>query len=305
MKSNNADNDYRSGFIALTGLPNVGKSTLINMITGAKVSIVSDKPQTTRHRILGVKTGEGYQIVFVDTPGFYPPRHELGKYLVKVVKEETQAADLVLLLVDGAKPRPEKTIKLLKKIYFPLKNGIPIFLVINKIDLIPHEKILEIIENHRHIADFEEVIPVSAKTGENIDLLVDLIKKRLPEGPQYFPPDAISDQDQKIQFAEIIREKLLILTRQEIPHSVAVQVEEIRPGKSPGTLYINAVIFVEKPSQKGIILGKGGKLIKKAGMLAREEIEFLTGENVYIDLWVKVKDDWRERPDVLRQLGYW
>ncbi|MCL5037106.1 MAG: GTPase Era [Chloroflexi bacterium] len=297
--------NYRSGFAALVGLPNVGKSTLINKLTGAKIAIVSDKPQTTRHRILGVKTGEDFQAVFVDTPGFYPPRHELGKYLVKVIKDEAQEADIVLLLVDASRPDHDDTLSLIRKIYFPVKDGIPIFLVINKCDLVSKDEILKIIETHRNIAHFKEVIPISAKTGENVELLLQLVKEMLPEGPQFFPAEDKSDQNQKIQFAEIIREKLLILTHQEVPHSVAVMVEEIRPGKTEGTLYINAIIYVDKSSQKGIVLGKGGSLLKKVGTLAREEIELLAKEKVFIDLWVKVKEDWRDRPDVLRQLGYW
>lgn len=293
---------FRSGFVALIGKPNVGKSTLLNRLVGTKVAITSPKPQTTRRRILGVRHGPDHQIVFVDTPGFHPAEHKLGERMLKSAQTEGSEADVVALVVEATHMPTDddrRVVEFLKTVHAPK------LLVVNKTDLVkPKEEMLPRIQAYSDLGGFEEVFPVSAVQGDNLDPLVQALLEMLPEGDPFFPEDQVSDQNREILAEEIIREKVLMNTRQEVPHAVAVQLEEFRPGESPDTLYMRAVIFVEREGQKGILVGKGGAMLKKIGSLAREELEFLFGQKIFLDLWVKVKEDWRDRPDWLRALGY-
>lgn len=291
---------FKSGFAALVGRPNVGKSTLMNKFIGQKLAIMSDKPQTTRNKISGVLTGEDYQIVFLDTPGIHKPKHKLGEYMVQVAYNTFREVDVILYLTEatnkGVGPGDNYIIEQLKGI------STPVILVINKIDLVEKDALLPLISAFSELKDFAEIVPVSALTGANMPELLESIQKYLPEGPKYYPDDMISDQPEGFVMAELVREKMLELTRDEIPHSVAVEIEEVRERK--GTVYVRVVIYVERESQKGIIVGKGGQMLKEVGALARKDIENLLGSKVFLDLWVKVKKDWRNKELILRNFGY-
>ena len=292
--------DYRSGFIAIIGRPNAGKSTLLNEILGRKVAIMSDKPQTTRNRITGVLTQKDAQMIFIDTPGIHKPKHKLGNYMVDVAEGSLEGVDLVYYMVDANASFGSGEQYVVNR----LKNSkIPVFLILNKIDLLTPDKILQTISEWQSRADFAEVFPLSALKGDNVQELVAKTIEYLPEGPQFYPEDAVTDQPEQVVIGELIREKVLHLTREEIPHSVAVVVEmlETRP---KNTVYIGATIYVERDSQKGIVIGKKGALLKEIGLQARMDIEKLLGSKVFLDLWVKVKDDWRNRERILRDLGY-
>ncbi len=292
---------FRSGFIALVGRPNVGKSTLMNQLVGRKLAIMSDKPQTTRNKISAILTTDSAQLVFIDTPGIHKPKHKLGEYMVKVAQNVLHEVDVILLLVEAGEkevgPGDRYIIDQLKE------AATPVILVINKTDLVDHTDLLPLIEMYRGTMDFTRIIPVSALTGDNVEELVRLLTGLLPEGPKYYPDDMITDQPERAIIKEIIREKVLHLTREEIPHSVAVEIEEMKPRKNE-LVYIRAVIFTEKESQKGIVVGKNGGLLKKIGELSREEIENLLGSKVYLDLWVKVRKDWRNKDGFLKDFGY-
>lgn len=296
-----SESKFMSGFICLIGRPNVGKSTLMNKMVGRKLAIMSDKPQTTRNKITAVLTTEEAQLVFIDTPGIHKPKHKLGEYMVKVTQNVLREVDVILFLVEADEkeigPGDRYIIEQLKE------SQTPVVLVINKIDLIEKSRLLALIELYRQMMDFTEIIPVSALEGDNIDELIKLISLMLPEGPKYYPDDMITDQPERAIIKEIIREKVLLHTREEIPHAVAVEIEEIRPRKND-LVYVRAVIFTERESQKGIIVGKSGLLLKKIGELARKETENLLGSKVYLDLWVKVRKDWRNREDYLRDFGF-
>jgi GTP-binding protein Era len=290
---------YHSGFVALVGKPNVGKSTLVNKLVGRKVAITSSKPQTTRQRMLGVLHGENYQAVLVDTPGMMKPKTKLHKSMVGAATQEAQGADLVLWLVEATHPPTEEDQSVAK---FVRELGRPAWLVLTKMDK-QKEGIAEACREL--LPDAAQEHQISAKTGFGIAHLVESLRESLPEGPPYFPPDQVSEQNDKLWMTEVIREKVLDATRQEIPHSVAVTVEELREGKGgKGTLYGRAILYVEKKSQKGILIGKDGALLKKVGAQSRVELEEAWGKSLYLDLWVKVKKDWRERDDWLRYLGY-
>ncbi|MDN4594807.1 GTPase Era [Polycladomyces subterraneus] len=291
---------YKSGFVALIGRPNVGKSTLMNHIIGQKVAIMSDKPQTTRNQIRGVYTDERGQIIFLDTPGIHKPKSKLGEYLVKTAQNALDEVDLVLFLVDaseGLGPGDRYIIEHLKGI------NTPVFLVINKIDQVHPDDLLPLIDQYRQLHDFAEFVPISALQGNNTSTLVRLIFERLPEGPAYYPADQVTDHPERFIVGELIREKVLFLTREEVPHSVAVIVEEMKQREN-GAVYVRATIYTERDSQKGILIGKRGSMLKEVGRLAREEIERLFGSKVFLDLWVKVKRDWRNEEFLLRQFGY-
>lgn len=287
--------EYRSGFVALVGKPNVGKSTLVNRLVGQKVAITSSKPQTTRHRVMGVVHGDNYQVVLVDTPGLSEPKHALARKMVKYALEEAREADRVLMLAELTHAPTDEDRAVVEKLQRPA------FLVMTKMDL---EKKPGLREQYQALADFEQSFVLSALTGEGVDTLLEALVAELQPGHPFFPADQVSDQNRRILAAEVLREKVLRNTRQEIPHSVAVVVEELRPGETAGVTYINAYFFVERDGQKRILIGQGGKLLKKIGSQAREELEELWGEKVYLELWVKVKADWREREDWLRTLGY-
>ncbi|HHY67373.1 MAG TPA: GTPase Era, partial [Alicyclobacillus sp.] len=280
---------FRSGFAALVGRPNVGKSTLLNRLIGTKIAIMSDKPQTTRNRIRGVLTRENGQVIFLDTPGVHRPKHRLGDYMTRLALATLQEVDLVLFVIDvTSKFGPGE------QVILDHLQGVetPVFLVINKIDLVSPGELLPMIDEHRKRYPFREVVPVSAVKGTNLDRLEERIFATLPEGPPYYPADQVTDHPESFIVAELVREQVLNLTREEVPHSVAVTVEEMTPREN-GLLYIRAVVVTEKESQKAILIGREGGMLKRVGQRARREIEALLGSRVYLDLWVKVKKDWR------------
>jgi GTP-binding protein Era len=292
--------NFKSGFVAVVGRPNVGKSTLINHIIKQKVSIVSDKAQTTRNRILCIHTDDECQIVFLDTPGIHKPKHKLGQFMDEAAYQSLRDIDAILFLVSGNEKKGPGDIFVLDKI----KNtGVPVFLVINKIDKMTKEEILQKITAYSSLYDFDQVIPISALNGENVEAVLDELKKLLPPGPKYFPDDMITDQPERLLVAEIIREKLFLCTRDEVPHAIAVYVEEMKQ-RSKSKTYIRATVYVERDSQKRIVIGKHGAVLKEVGLKARQEIENLLGSSVYLDIWVKVKTDWRNKAAALSEFGY-
>ena len=293
---------FRSGFVALIGKPNVGKSTLLNCIVGQKVAITSSKPQTTRRRVLGVHHGRNRQIVFVDTPGFLRETHNrLGEMMLESAKTEGQEADVTVLVVDcSLSPGDDdrKVGQFLSEL--PMRK----VLVLNKIDLVSEAEQQQRLQEYGALADFKKSFLVSAYRDIRVRGLVNYLGKLMPEGCPYFPPDQVSDQNNQLLAEEIIREKLLRNTGQEVPHAVAVQVEECRPADKPGMQYLRAVIYVEREGQKNIILGSGGARLKRIGSQARADLEPIFGKKIYLDLWVKIKENWRDRSDWLRALGY-
>lgn len=300
QQANGERRPFRSGFVAIVGRPNVGKSTLMNRIIGQKIAIMSDKPQTTRNKIHGVYTTDEAQIVFLDTPGIHKPSSKLGDYMIKAAENALNEVDAVLFLIDvaeGIGGGDRYIIEQLKKV------KTPVFLVMNKIDKVQPEDLLPIIAQYKELYDFAEIVPVSAAAGNNVGTLIDTLIGYLDEGPQYYPADQVTDHPEQFVCAELIREKILHLTREEVPHSIAVAIEDMRVQEN-GVVYIGAVIFVERDSQKGIIIGKNGALLKEVGRLARQDIEALLGSKTYLELWVKVKKDWRNREHVLKDLGF-
>ena len=294
------DKEFKSGFAAVIGRPNVGKSTLVNSLIGQKVAIMSDKPQTTRNKILCVLTQDDAQILFIDTPGIHKPKHKLGEYMVRAAENTLREVDVILFVVDATAkkgPGEEYILERLSQV------KTPVILVVNKIDLVPRPAILPIIEQYTTVRDFAAVVPVSALKAANLEPLVQEVKDRLENGPAYYPADMITDQPERLVVAELVREKVLQHTREEIPHAIAVDVEEMTQRKSED-VYIRAVIYVERESQKGIVIGAGGALLKEVGRQAREDIQNLLGSKVYLDLWVKVKKDWRNRDGILKSFGY-
>lgn len=288
----------KSGFVVLAGKPNVGKSTLINKMMKRKVVIVSNKPQTTRNRINCILTGKDFQIVFTDTPGIHKPLHRLGEYMVKIAIRALQGADLILFVVDatGGFGKPETYVA-----RYIEEAKISTILVVNKIDLLKNKKeACQKIEAMAkiHTSQIVDSIYVSAVTGENLELLLQKILDKLPEGPQFYPEDMVTDRPLEFMVAELIREKIFNLTSQEVPHSTGVGVDALEEREN-GVVYILATIYVERDSQKGIIIGKGGRMIKEIGMMARKEIEFLLGKKVFLELRVKTKDKWRNRDGIL------
>lgn len=290
---------FKSGFVIIIGRPNVGKSTLINRLVGSKIAIISDKPQTTRNRINGILTTGKAQIIFIDTPGIHKPQHKLGEYMVTMAIRSLEEADCILYLADASSEmgRGEKFIlDILRTV------NTPVFLALNKVDLVNKPRLAAMITDFISAGDFAEVIPISALTGENLPLLLELLIRYLPEGPKYYPDDMVSDRPEEFIAAELIREKILTVTRDEVPHSIAVVIERMED--KDDLLVISALVYVERESQKGIVIGKGGQKLKEIGSLAREEMENLFGCRVFLELRVKVKKDWRSREISLRQLGY-
>ncbi|NLJ88651.1 MAG: GTPase Era [Epulopiscium sp.] len=292
---------FRSGFVTIIGRPNVGKSTLMNQLVGEKVAIMSDKPQTTRNKIQSILTREDFQVIFIDTPGIHKPKHKLGQYMVKAAKNTLNEVDLILLIVE-----PSKVVGKGDKFVIEQLEDIktPVILVINKIDTIDKQDLLEIIDVYKDLYNFSEIIPVSAYTGENCDNLLKEICNKLPEGPQYFPEDMITDQPERQLVAELIREKALHLLEQEIPHGIAVEIEAMRKRDNKDIVDINAVIYCERDSHKAIIIGKKGAMLKEIGSKSRYEIERLLGSKVYLELWVKVKKNWRDDSFSLKNFGF-
>ncbi|MGB9594109.1 MAG: GTPase Era [Anaerolineae bacterium] len=293
--------DHRSGFVALVGRPNVGKSTLMNAYLGQKIAIVSEKPQTTRQRILGILTEPKYQIVFVDTPGIHKPHHLLGEYMVTTAKRTLKDADVILWLVDGSVPPTPEDVDIGQTLREAAK--VPIILAVNKIDLVPEGDWDGIAAQYLALADIHAHALISATRGDNRDRLLEMIVDALPLGPRYFPEEQVTDQDERFLAAELIREQVLRECHQEVPHSVAVIVDEFKD-RSDDLSYISATITVERESQKQIVIGRGGSMLKRIGQGARLEIEKALGRRVYLELWVKVLPKWRRDPGLLKRLGY-
>ena len=294
------EKQHKSGFIAVIGRPNVGKSTLINSLIGQKIAIMSDKPQTTRNRILCILTRPEAQIVFLDTPGIHKPKHKLGEYMVKVAEGTLKEVDAIFFVVDATEKMGPGEYYILERLQATAK---PVILVVNKLDLIEKEQVLPIISHYTDKYPFVGVVPISAKEETNLDALIEEVEKYLPEGPQYYPEDMVTDQPERLIVAELVREKALQLTRDEVPHAIAVDVDEMK-ARDNGDTYIRATIYVERDSQKGILIGAKGSMLKEIGKLARADIEMLLGTRVFLDLWVKVKKDWRDRDSVLRGFGF-
>ncbi|MBQ2931333.1 MAG: GTPase Era [Clostridia bacterium] len=292
----------KSGFVAITGRPNAGKSTLMNKIIGEKVAIVSNKPQTTRTKIMGVRTTKDSQIVFIDTPGIHRPHNKLGEKMEKYIYTATQDVDVLLYVVDcnlheNEYEKEQKALAGLKK------AEIPVVLVVNKVDSIEKVKVLPVIERLSSLYDFAGIVPLSARMGDNVDALISEIENYLEEGPQFFPGDLITDQPERQIVAEYIREKALRLLNKEIPHGIAVEIEKMHK-KENGVHEILAVIYCERQSHKSIIIGKKGEKLKDIGSRARVDIERFLGEKVYLELWVKVKEDWRNKEAFMNTIGF-
>lgn len=290
----------KSGFVSIVGRPNVGKSTLMNAVIGEKIAIVTDKPQTTRTRIQGIYTSDPGQIIFIDTPGIHKPKHLLGEYMVQVSTRTLFEADIIYYMTDVTRPFGGGEQFILN--HFKETN-VPVFLLVNKIDLVSEQEIEEYIKVFRSQMNFDEILPLSAVNGDNIPLLLEKTFAHLPKGPLYYPEDDLTDQPVSFIVSELIREKALILTRDEVPHSLAVEIEEFK-NSSESKVYIRAVIYTERDSQKGIIIGKNGQMLKAIGEQSRLDIEHLLQTKAYLDLWVKVKKNWRDSETNLGQLGY-
>jgi GTP-binding protein Era len=291
------EHKIKSGFVSIIGRPNVGKSTLLNALLGEKIAIISDKPQTTRNRILGIVNQPGAQMVFVDTPGIHKPMHKMNEIMVKTALATYNEVDVILMLVEATE-KPGGGDKFIIETLSGVKT--PVFLLINKVDLVKKEALLPLIEESRRLYDFAEIIPVSALHND-LGGLLGAILKRLPPGPKYFPDDQLTDQPERFIVSELIREKVFALTKEEIPYSSAVVIEEMK--EEPGITRITATIYVERDSQKGILIGKGGAMLKQIGTLARQDAEKLLGVKIFLQLWVKVKKGWREDERMLRNIG--
>ncbi len=290
---------FRSGYAAIVGRPNVGKSTLLNTILGEKVSIVTPMPQTTRNRITGIRTQPDSQIIFLDTPGIHKPRQMLGETMNRLAYASLDEVEVVLFMVEPEAPG-SGDIFILEKLKEISK---PVFLVINKADTVKKIELLPVIDAYNKLCPFAEVIPVSALRNEGVDVLIEAILKYLPEGPQFYPGDIVTDQMERFMASEIIREKIMENTREEVPHSAAVEIEEWTE-REEGLVFIRANIYIERDGQKGIIIGKNGSRLKSIGTRARHDIEGLLGTKVFLELWVKIKKDWRGDERALRELGF-
>lgn len=291
----------KTGFISLIGRPNAGKSTLLNEILDRKVAIVSDKPQTTRTRITGIYTTDDAQMVFVDTPGIHKPKSKLDRYMVEAAQSSIYDGDAIYYLVDTTVPYGSGEAFILNELK---KVEAPVFLLLNKVDRLSPENIMKAIVQWQGRGDFAEIFPLSAKMGDNVPELLETTKNYLYDGPSFYPEDAITDQPERVIMAELIREKILRLTSEEVPHSVAVAIEEMERDPADDKLVVHAIIYVERESQKRILIGKGGSMMRRIGTTARKDIEFLLGERIYLKTWVKVKENWRDREGVLHDLGY-
>ena len=286
--------------VAIVGRPNVGKSTLLNRIVGQKIAIMSDKSQTTRNKIQGVYTTDEAQIVFIDTPGIHKPKHRLGDFMVATAYSAMREVDIVMFMVSADMKRGRGDDLIIERLK---QSSVPVYLVINKIDTIHPDELLEIIDDYSKQMDFAEIVPISATEGNNFERLMETLVAQMPEGPQYFPEDQVTDHPERFIVSELIREKVLFFTRDEVPHSVAVTIESMKRNEN-NKIEIQATIIVERDSQKGIIIGKGGKMLKLIGTKARLDIENLLGSKVYLELWVKVQKDWRDKKTHLTDFGY-
>lgn len=292
---------FHSGFVSLIGRPNVGKSTLMNLLIGEKISIISSKPQTTRNKIQTILTTDNMQVIFVDTPGIHKAKSKLGDYMVKSAETSLNDVDIVLYLVEPYEKIKESDKAILERLQ---KVETPVFLVINKIDTIEKPELLKVIESYNKEYNFAEIIPLSALKGKNQETLLENIEKYLPEGPKYFPEDMITDQPEKQIVSEIIREKALYLLQDEIPHGIAVEITSMKHRKDKDIMDIDAIIYCERDSHKGIIIGKQGSMLKKIGSNARRDIQRFLGSQINLQIWIKVKKDWRDSDFLLKNFGY-
>jgi GTPase len=301
MSNKENNTAFKSGFISIIGRPNVGKSTFLNRVIGQKIAIMSDKPQTTRNKVQGVLTTDQSQMIFIDTPGIHKPKHKLGDFMMKIAQNTLKEVDIILFMVnveEGLGKGDQFIIEKLKGV------KTPVFLILNKIDLIHPDALLPIIQQYNELYPFAATVPVSALEGNNVEHLLELIQENLPEGPQFYPADQITDHPERFIVSELIREKVLHLTREEIPHSLAVVIDKMERKDDKNLIDVMATIIVERDSQKGIIIGKQGSMLKEVGKRARMDIENLLGSKVYLELWVKVQKDWRNRASNLRDYGF-
>ncbi len=289
-------NEYKSGYVGIVGVPNVGKTTLLNALIGQKIAIISPKPQTTRGKILGIMTDEDCQAIFLDTPGFHKPKNKLGENMIKAVNETISEADFLICVVE-----PDTEIRASEEEVIRKGENLPAILVINKIDTVKKDELLPVIDKYSKLREFEKIIPISAKTGDGVDLLKDAIRELLPEGPMYYPEEMVTDQPEKQIVAEIIREKTLLYLDKEVPHGIAVEIVKMK--EKENITSISANIYCEKDSHKGIIIGAGGKTLKKIGERARCDCERMLDKKVFLELWVKVKKDWRNSNFLMKEFG--
>lgn len=295
----NKKDKYKSGFVSIIGMPNVGKSTLLNAIAGQKIAIISEKPQTTRNKILAVYTTDEEQIVFTDTPGIHNPHNKLGEFMVNVANESINDVDVILFVVDASRKIQDMEREIAKNIK---KTGLPCILVLNKSDAVHKENLLPMIADYSSINEFDSIVPMSAKTGDGLEILLNDIREHIPEGPQFYDEDTVTDQPEKQIAAEIIREKMLWLLDKEVPHGIAIEITKMQ--EKPDITNIYATIYCEKATHKGIIIGKNGEMLKKIGTLSRKDIEQMLDKKVYLELWVKVKTDWRNNDFLIKNFGY-
>lgn len=292
---------FHSGFVSLIGRPNVGKSTLMNLLIGEKISIISSKPQTTRNKIQTILTNDNMQVVFVDTPGIHKANSKLGDYMVKSAETSLNDVDIVLYLVEPYEKIKDSDKAIIERLQ---KVNTPVFLIINKMDTVDKPELLKVMENYSKLYNFAEIIPLSALKGKNYEILLETINKYLPEGPKYFPEDMITDQPEKQIVSEIIREKALYLLQDEIPHGIAVEITSMKLRKNKEIMDIDATIYCERETHKGIIIGKQGSMLKKIGSNARHDIQRFLGNQINLQIWIKVKKDWRDSDFLLKNFGY-
>ncbi|MCH5463589.1 GTPase Era [Levilactobacillus tujiorum] len=292
--------NYKSGFVAIVGRPNVGKSTFLNRVIGQKIAIMSDTAQTTRNKIQGIYTTDEAQIVFIDTPGVHKPKSKLGDYMVQSAMSALNEVDAVLFMINAAEKRGAGDNFIIDRL-----KGIkaPVYLLINKIDQIHPDDLLSVMDQYKTALPWKAVYPISALEGNNVDDFLSDLVDEMPNGPQYYPEDQVTDHPERFVVSELIREKIFMLTREEVPHSVAVEIESMKQ-KDEDHVHIEATIIVERPTQKGIMIGKGGSMLKKIGTMARRDIEHLLGSKVYLQLWVKVQPNWRDKSTLLKSYGY-
>ncbi|WP_026893671.1 GTPase Era [Clostridiisalibacter paucivorans] len=292
---------YKSGFVTIVGRPNVGKSTLINKIIGEKIAIMSNKPQTTRNKIQCVYTEDDFQIVFLDTPGIHKPKNKLGKYMTNVAWDALKEVDVIIFMTDEDSSVGKGDDYIINQL---AHINTPKVLVLNKIDRLKKDKIVDIVKQFEAYNVFDNIVPISSLNGKNINNLIEVLKEIIPEGPQYFPKDMITDQPERLIIGEIIREKALHYLDQEIPHGIAVDINKIEKRKDGEIIDILATIYCERDSHKGIIIGKNGRKLKGIGKSARIDIERLLGSKIYLDLWVKVSKNWRDKENIVKRMGY-
>lgn len=294
------ENNFKSGFISIIGRPNVGKSTFMNRVVGKKIAIMSDKPQTTRNKIQGIYTDDQKQMIFIDTPGIHKPKHRLGDFMVRLAESSLNEVDVVLFMINAEEGYGKGDQYIIDRLN---KTSRPVFLIINKVDLIQPDDLFPLINQYKDTYDFKEIFPISALEGNNVNQLLEKINAYLPEGPKYYDETQVTDHPEQFIMAELIREKVLHLTREEIPHSITVVIENIEKRKS-NAIFIQAAIITERSTQKAILIGKQGSMLKEIGKKARMDIENMLGSKVYLELWVKVQKDWRNNQNRLNQYGF-